>query len=127
MLSVVDPVDFTRVNSCRWWDARRLLLTTLRGDVLLLHPETEQKLLFQDGRAFGKGAVAACGGGTVLVLDAERKLWEGESGLQLVSRFALWALRFVSPEEKYKSCIEQREYSTALQLAQKYHFDTDWV
>lgn len=126
-LSVVSPVDYSRVNSVMWWNNDILLITDLQGNMTLMRWD-DWSMLIKEWKRYELGVLAVCREGIALVINDYRTLLEnGNKDRTIWHQYHLSTFRQVSPWERFLVHIEQREYGEATKLATVYHYDSNII
>lgn len=126
-LSVVNPIDYTRVNSLAWWNEDVLLVTTLQGDAVLMHWR-DWSLLMREWQRSTIGCLATCREGIVLLVNDHRTVLENADGCIFIQhRLHFTSIQQVNPWQRYLAHIEAKEYGEALKLATAHQLDTDLI
>lgn len=126
-LSVINPVDYSRVNSVMWWNSDILLITDLQGNMALMR-WNDWSMLTKEWKRYELGVLAVCREGITLIINDYRTLLENGNKEQVIwHQYRLSTFHQVSPWERYLVHIEQREYGEATKLATLHHYDTNII
>ena len=122
-LSVVNPIDYTRVNYAGWWDERHILVSQVNGDVCVMTTEWER---VSEWERFDVGCLARCSSQHALIISCARDLLvDCDDVDHLHCCYHVTTMEGVTPWKKYLNCIANRMMGEAAKLASAYQLDTD--